>query len=83
MVHNIASNVLTRDSSVLQHFSVEASDIHLRPGQWPEAIVSVGTLPHTRGELADVVFDLYRVESDGTHRYHQRGGEAVLRVFND
>lgn len=84
MVHNIASNTLTRYSSVSEHFCTDASDVHLPPGQWPDVIVAVGRLPHTGSTSPERrVFDLYKVEDDGTHRYHERGGEAVLRVFND
>lgn len=72
---HVAFNALTRDSSVNHRFSCDASDLGLKPGQWPMRIALHGcpygcqTLPCTEADL------------EGTHTYSD--GTITVRIYND
>ena len=62
-------------SNMALRYTAEASDLGLRPGEWPERIRT--DLGNGRPLVA------YGVRSDGTHVYRQAGAPLEVFVFND
>lgn len=73
-------DLLTKTSSVRQHFAAEASDLGWTPGQWPESIWAVS--PNGHG----MELPLTGIELDGTRVYQATGAlgqRTTIRIFND
>lgn len=80
MIHAPASR-LTRASRMTERFTVDASDLGWRPGEWPEEVLFVDD--EGKGIGNGLRFFLRRCEIDGTHEYRQTLGCIAVRVFND
>ena len=78
------SNIITRDTNGIEEyevhkFSVEASDIGLRPGEWPRMLqTTMGNLQPLLAQRREVRDgDLLWVD------YFQGNGCVQLRIYND
>lgn len=59
-------------------YLAEASDLGLKPGEWPETI----TIEQGPGE-SNIVFEKNRQIQKGGWQYVQQGGRFTLEVLND
>lgn len=75
------ASLLTRISRVADRYSVDASDLGWRPGEWPEQVLFVDD--EGKGIGNGLRFFLARCGVDGTHEYKQTLGVVSVRVFND
>jgi hypothetical protein len=78
MFHHVHIRKLTAESVALHRFCADASDLGLRPGQWPTVLVLEGYPYPIRHELALVATSI-----DGTRTYASRNDALRVRIFND
>lgn len=80
MTIKASAALLTRTSRSTWRYTVDASDLGWRPGEWPEEVLFVDDKGAGIGN--GLRFFLRRCEIDGTHEYSQTLGIVSVRVFN-
>ena len=68
----IDMSLLTRESSKYEFWCTDASDLGLRPGQFPREV-----------QIGEHRLPLKEVQFDGTHLYRNGDANVALRIFND